>query len=117
VSQQHDPFETEEERQVRAETAAAKRAAAAEVVTDDVVWLASGPRGRRIIRRALREAGIDVMAARIGASFNPNYGQMCFYEGTRVRAFQLLVELMRALANGSLKLELWQLLMTERDDG
>ena len=114
---EHDPYENDLERNKRLEDAAAKRAATEQVATDDVVWLASGPRGRRIIRRALKEAGIDVMAARIGTSFDSNHGQLCFKEGTRTRAFGLLAQLMRALVTGELKLESWQLLFTENDNG
>lgn len=91
-----------------------------QVRVDDAVWLASGPRGRRIIRRVLRDANIDIGAARIVTSFpvhSGNYGQMCFAEGARARALNILVELMRALATGELKLESWQLLVMERDDG
>lgn len=115
---EYDPTETEDE---RAERLASTMQAIdpIELVTSDIVWLASGPRGRRIIRRSWRNAGIDIQAARIGSSRAPqgSHGQMCFEEGLRARAFGFLAHLLRALATGELRLESWQLLVTEKDDG
>ena len=114
---EHDPYESPEAKATREAAQQHQREAVATAVSEDAVWLTSGPRGRRIIRRALRDAGIDIMAARIGSSFHANYGQMCFHEGTRARAFGLLVQLLRALATGEMKPESWQLLLMEKDDG
>lgn len=105
-----DPEETEQERGLIA--IAEHNAEIGEL--QDVCWLASGPRGRRILRQLLREAGIDIMAASVGSTFHSNYGQMCFAEGARARGLTLLAKLTKALATGDLKLEHWQLLITER---
>lgn len=112
---EHDPYATPEEVAEKAATEALRKQEARQVVTDDACWLASGPRGRRILRRALRDSGIDVMELRIGASLNVSNAQLCFNEGARAFGLKLLVQLMRGLATGDLKLESWQLLMTEKD--
>lgn len=114
---EHDPFLTEEEQAERAAAAQQQRAENASLLVEDAVWLASGPRGRRMLRRIFRAAGVDVMAARITASFAPNHAQQFFNEGTRMRAFELLALLLRALVTGDLALESWQLLWTEKDHG
>jgi hypothetical protein len=116
----HDPVELAE-RELRGTqsqpTLAEMRARDLEARTREAIWLMSGPRGRSHVRRTLREASIDILHATPHPSFNQNHGQLCFNEGQRARAFGLLLVLVRALATGELKLEHWQLLLTENDDG
>jgi hypothetical protein len=96
----------EEERTLRAQ-------AAAQNERGDLVWMLSGKRGRRDVRRRLRSSG--VFAGEVSSSFHSNYGQMCFNEGLRVRGLELLSKITQLLASGELPLEHYQLLMTETD--
>jgi hypothetical protein len=80
----------------------------------DISWMLSGKRGRRIVRRQLREAGIT--AGAVSSSFHSNYGQMCFSEGLRVRGLQVLSKITQLLASGEIPFESFQLLMMEKDE-
>ena len=50
----------------------------------DIVWLMSGPRGRRIVWRLLEKAGVFRQA------FNPDALTMAFVEGCRNEGLRLL---------------------------
>lgn len=107
-----DPLDLEAAQQ-REEDARLRTRVAADNERDDLVWQLSGKRGRRIVRRQLREAG--VAAGAVQSSFHSNYGQMCFNEGLRVRGLELLSKITQLLASGELPLESFQLLMKETD--
>ena len=83
---------------------------------EDLVWLLSGRRGRRKVRRQLREAGFDISRDAVNTVFDRHHGQMCFHEGLRVRGLQLVWPIMRLLASGELPIESFRLLMTESDE-
>lgn len=99
----------------RREVERRRRAEAASENSDrDIAWLLSGLRGRRIVRRQLREAGIA--GGSISSSFHSNYGQMCFNEGLRVKGLQLFSKITKLLASGEIPLEDFKLLMSETDE-
>lgn len=107
-----DPFDLDgiaardEDRRLRAKVAA-------ENDDEDTIWEVSTPRGRRSIRRQLREAGVS--AGNITTSFHSNYGQMCFNEGLRVRGLQTYSRIVRLVSEGRIPLEHLQLLLKEND--
>lgn len=96
-----------ERRQRNIATATAERA--------DLVWMLSGRRGRRAVRRQLREAGFDVSRDGVQTVFDTHHGRMCFHEGLRTRALQLIWPIMRLVASGDLPLDSFRKLMTETD--
>lgn len=51
---------------------------------EDIKWIMSSKRGRRIVRRLLEKAGVNRI------SFNTNAMQMAFNEGNRNQGNQLL---------------------------
>lgn len=70
----------------RAERVAEDKAAReARQERDDLVWLMSGPRGRRIVWRQIDRAGVLT-----GSSFSPDAMTMAFSEGVRNPAMRLL---------------------------
>jgi len=73
--------------QIEAQEAAKQRARQlAREEADDIRWLMSGKRGRRIVRRILSRAGaLDEFPS----SFNTNAATMAFNEGRRTTAFAL----------------------------
>lgn len=82
----------------------------------DLVWLLSGRRGRRKVRRLLQEAGFDVSRDEVSSVFDRHYGQMCLDEGKRAQGFQMIWPIMRLLASGELPRESFEKLMTETDE-
>ena len=58
---------------------------------EDLRWLLSGPRGRRIVYRQLETAGVFRL------SFNTNAMAMAFNEGQRNAGLQTLAQVMAAL--------------------
>ncbi len=82
----------------------------------DLVWLLSGRRGRRKVRRELRDAGFHIDRDEVSTVFDRHHGQMCFNEGLRTSAMQLIWPLVRLLASGELPKESFQLLMTDEDE-
>jgi hypothetical protein len=79
-----DPFEQEAAR----EEAKKKADLAEKQAADDIKWLMTSKRGRRIVFRILRRAGVWQ------SSFNTNALQMAFNEGRRSEgtSFAVLVE-------------------------
>lgn len=78
-----DPFDIDGQQQQRDE--AQKRARLAEVTeVDDLKWLLSSKRGRRILHRQLMRARV------FHPSFNTNALQMAFAEGNRNQGLALL---------------------------
>ena len=70
----------------RAERAAGDKAARdANQERDDLAWLMSGPRGRRIVWRQIDRSGVLT-----GSSFSPDAMTMAFSEGVRNPAMRLL---------------------------
>ena len=70
----------------RAERAAGDKAARdANQERDDLAWLMSGPRGRRIVWRQIDRAGVLT-----GSSFSQDAMTMAFAEGVRNPAMRLL---------------------------
>ena len=61
---------------------------AARVERDDIVWLMSGKRGRRIVKRILDTSGVWRL------SFNTNAMTMAFNEGMRNQGLALTAQLM-----------------------
>jgi len=83
----HDPFDTGA--QEEAQAGAAEKAKLAErQEKDDLIWLMSGKRGRRVVRKLLERAGVWRM------SFNTNALQMAFNEGMRNEGLALTAKLM-----------------------
>ena len=93
-----------------------RRAAAVDIERrKDLVWMLSGRRGRRELRRLLREAGFRMESDVVSTVLDRHYGVMCFQEGLRARGMQLIWPLMRLLASGELPYESFRQLMTETD--
>jgi hypothetical protein len=109
----HDPFDLDAQ-EAREEDRRLRERVAADNEKDDVVWMVSGRRGRRTLRRQLREAG--ALPGSISSSFHSNYGQMCFNEGLRVKGLQLLSKITQLLVHGEIPFEHYQLLFTETDE-
>ena len=72
----YDPTDLKENERKKVEESAAKRQSA-KLEEDDIKWLASSKRGRRILWRLLEKAGVFRL------SFNTNAMQMAFNEGNR----------------------------------
>ena len=84
---EHDPFDkeaAEEAQRIAKERAEADRRQEKE----DLIWLMSGKRGRRIVRRLLDHSGVW------RSSFNTNAMQMAFNEGTRNEGLHLTAKIM-----------------------
>lgn len=82
---------------------------------DDLIWLLSGRKGRRVVRRQLIDAQAWPMDEAIATSFIANYGAMSFHEGQRSRAFPLLGRIVRLTASGGLPFDSFQKLFMETD--
>lgn len=76
------------ERAERARALEAERSAKQE--REDLAWLMSGPRGRRIVWRQIDRAGVLA-----GSSFSPDALTMAFAEGVRNPAMRLLSLVLR----------------------
>lgn len=83
---EHDPLDLEPTFAERAKEERAKLEARIE--KEDIIWLMSGKRGRRIVRRQLDRAGVWRL------SFNTNAMQMAFNEGMRNEGLALTAKLM-----------------------
>lgn len=83
---------------------------------DDLVWMLSGRRGRRSVRRSLREAGFNPASDVISSVLDRHHGQMCFNEGHRTQGLQMIWPIMRLLASGELPIESFRKLMQETDE-
>jgi uncharacterized protein (DUF849 family) len=68
-----------------ADQAARDAAREAKQERDDLAWLMSGPRGRRIVWRQIDRAGVFK-----GSTFTPDAMSMAFAEGVRNPAMRLL---------------------------
>lgn len=82
-----DPLDIRGQEQAR-EKAQERAALAAKTEEDDIKWLASNKRGRRIVYRILERAGVWQ------SSFNTNAIQMAFNEGRRNEGLALMAKLM-----------------------
>lgn len=84
---EHDPFDRdgEDERTARVKERADL---ASRIEKEDLVWLMSGKRGRRIVKGILDRAGVWRL------SFNTNAMQMSFNEGMRNEGLALTAKLM-----------------------
>ena len=111
-SADYDPFDLDGQ-QSRSESARRKIALAAEQSDQDLVWMLSDVRGRRVLRRRLSTGGME--SGHYRSSYHQNYGQMCFNEGLRTDAMELMARVMKLLAAGEIPLQHYQLLMTEED--
>jgi hypothetical protein len=101
---------------MRDEDGQQRKVAAAIEKRRDLVSKLSGRRGRREVRRELREAGFDVSSDAISTVLDRHHGQMCFNEGLRTKALQQIWPIMRVAASGELPFESFQKLMTEETD-
>lgn len=84
---EHDPLNPDARAQAEAD-AKEKAKLAVKAERDDLVWLMSGKRGRRIVQRQLERAGVWRL------SFNTNAMQMSFNEGMRNEGLALTAKLM-----------------------
>ncbi len=84
----HDPFDLDKQEQREDFRRVASRLLA-ETEDSDFVWLMSGPRGRRIVRRLLDRAGI------YRTSFHPNAMEMSKQEGSKQMGYWLLAQIDR----------------------
>ena len=80
-----DPLDTETADAIRQARADADKLARLREV-EDVKWLMSSKRGRRIVYRLLQQAGV------FRSSFNTNAMQMAFNEGNRNQGLKLLAD-------------------------
>ena len=76
MSTKYDPFNTKAQDEAR-EDAELRARLARETERDDIKWLMSSKRGRRIVWRLLEQAGV------FRSSFSPTAMQMAFNEGYR----------------------------------
>lgn len=79
----HDPLNTESLDKVRAQNAARDKLAV-QAEAEDVKWLMSSKRGRRMLWRMLDRAGVFRL------SFNTNSMTMAFAEGARNEGLRLM---------------------------
>lgn len=85
----HDPFDIQGQDDARKDAEdKARRAAVME--KDDLVWLMSNKRGRRVMYRLLERAGVW------RSSFHTNALQMAFNEGSRNEGLYLFAKLAEA---------------------
>lgn len=82
-----DPIDLKGQEDFKAEQAAKKRITQ-EVEDQDLKWLMSGKRGRRVVWRLLSEAGV------FQRTFNTNAMTMAFNEGHRDYGTQLFAAIM-----------------------
>lgn len=83
---EHDPIDTRANQQAQAQRDERARLAA-KTEADDLVWLLSSKRGRRMVWRQLDRAGVFRL------SFNTNSMQMAFNEGARNDGLRLLAQI------------------------
>lgn len=84
---EHDPFDLDAQ-QAAQQTNEDKAKLARRIEKEDLLWLMSGKRGRRVVRRLMENAGVWRL------SFNTNALQMAFNEGTRNEGLALTAKLM-----------------------
>lgn len=82
----HDPTDPET-LETRSEARAERARQAAQHEIEDLKWLMSSKRGRRIVWRLLEQAGVFRL------SFNPNAMQMAFAEGNRNAGLRTLAQI------------------------
>jgi len=68
------------------------------------------------VRRELRAAGFNIDRDEVSTVFDRHHGQMCFNEGLRTSAMQMIWPLVRLLASGELPQESFQLLMSDEEE-
>lgn len=83
---EHDPIDTRAHQQAQAQRDDRARLTA-KTEADDLVWLLSSKRGRRMAWRQLERAGVFRL------SFNTNAMQMAFAEGARNEGLRLLSQI------------------------
>jgi len=83
----HDPFDLTIQTDKR-QTADEQARNAQRVERDDIIWLMSGKRGRRVAHRMLDRAGVWRL------SFSTNALQMAFNEGMRNEGLALTAQIM-----------------------
>ena len=84
----HDPFDLEEQ-DTRDDIRRVASKLSGETDDADFVWLMSGPRGRRIVRRLLGRAGV------FRTSFHPNTMEMSRQEGAKQTGYWILSQIDR----------------------
>jgi hypothetical protein len=84
----HDPLDTSSLDKARKDSGA-KEKLALQTEAEDVKWLMSSKRGRRILWRQLERAGVFKL------SFNTNSMTMAFAEGARNEGLRLLASIHR----------------------
>ena len=84
----HDPFDLEEQ-ELRDDIRRVASKLSSETDDADFVWLMSGPRGRRIVRRLLDRAGV------FRTSFHPNTMEMSRQEGSKQTGYWILAQIDR----------------------
>ena len=85
---EHDPFDLEEQ-ELRSDLRRVASRLSSEHDDADFVWLMSGPRGRRIVRRLLDRAGVW------RTSFHPNTMEMSRQEGAKQTGYWILAQIDR----------------------
>ncbi|OGT24695.1 MAG: hypothetical protein A2342_10010 [Gallionellales bacterium RIFOXYB12_FULL_54_9] len=83
----HDPFDLSTQEDKR-QTSDEKARNAQRVERDDIIWLMSGKRGRRVAHQLLTRAGLWRL------SFSTNALQMAFNEGMRNEGLALTAKIM-----------------------
>lgn len=84
----HDPFDLAEQ-ELRDDIRRVASKLSSENDDADFVWLMSGPRGRRIVRRLLERAGV------FRTSFHPNTMEMSRQEGAKQTGYWILSQIDR----------------------
>jgi hypothetical protein len=82
-NQELDPYDLEEQEE-QADIRRVASMLASEVEDEDFVWLMSGPRGRRIVRRLIYNSGV------FQSSFRQNAMSMGHTEGKKEMGYELL---------------------------
>lgn len=100
----HDPFDLDEQ-SMRDDIRRVASKLSNETDDADFVWLMSGPRGRRIVRRLLDRAGV------FRTSFHPNTMEMSRQEGAKQTGYWLLAQIDRLCPRG------YTTMMQEHRDG
>ena len=100
----HDPYDLEQQ-ELREDIRRVGAQLSSEADDADFVWLMSGPRGRRFVRRLLDHAGV------FRSSFQANTMQMCLVEGQKQGGYWLL-EMIDRLCR-----EEYTTMMQEKRDG
>lgn len=109
-----NPYRTEAEQREIDEARELRKSVASTNSKNDLAWLLSGKRGRRELRRQLREAGV-IVGRSVSPSFRGNYGEMCRGADARDQAARTLSGMLAALAFGEIPAESVQLLIAETD--